>query len=73
MNLKDQFAIANETIKNYDRLFDSENTLFSIGESSVFLLNYRESALIKSKLKALDIFEKLLFNVQEYKYQLFYE
>ncbi len=72
-NLADQLAIANATIKNYDRLFVSENTLFTIGESSVFMMNYRESALIKSQLKAVEIYEQLLSNTQEYKYQLFSE
>lgn len=73
INLEKQLQIANETITNYNRLFNSENTLFGVGESSVFLINYRESALIKSQLKAIEIYEKLLFNSQEYKYQLFTE
>ena len=72
-NLADQLTIANATIKNYNRLFVSENTLFTIGESSVFMMNYRESALIKSQLKAVEIYEQLLSNTQEYKYQLFSE
>ncbi|MEN8928080.1 MAG: TolC family protein, partial [Flavobacteriales bacterium] len=71
VNLGQQLEIANETIINYERLFTSENTLFGIGESSVFLINYRESALIKSQLKAVEIYEQLLNNTQEYKYQLF--
>ncbi|MFT4695080.1 MAG: outer membrane protein TolC [Urechidicola sp.] len=72
-NLANQLKVANETIVNYNQLFISENTLFEIGESSVFMINYRESAYIKSQLKAVEIYEKLLSNTQEYKYQLFTE
>ena len=72
-NLASQLVIANSAIENYDKLFLSENTLFRIGESSVFMINYRESSLIKSQLKAVEIYEKLLSNTQEYKYQLFVE
>ncbi|MEZ7901023.1 MAG: TolC family protein [Flavobacteriales bacterium] len=72
-NLANQLKVANETIVNYNQLFISENTLFEIGESSVFMINYRESAYIKSQLKAVEIYEKLLSNTQEFKYQLFTE
>ena len=72
-NLANQLKVANETIVNYSQLFISENTLFEIGESSVFMINYRESAYIKSQLKAVEIYEKLLSNTQEFKYQLFTE
>lgn len=72
-NLSNQLRVANETIDNYNQLFISENILFGIGESSVFMINYRESTFIKSKLKAVEIYEKLLSNTQEFKYQLFTE
>jgi|TARA_B110000977_G_scaffold30529_1_gene40121 outer membrane protein TolC len=72
-NLANQLKVANETIVNYNQLFISENTLFEIGESSVFMINYRESAYIKSQLKAVEIYEKLLSNTQKFKYQLFTE
>ncbi len=39
---------------DYAALFDAENKLFTIGESSLFLLNSRESVLLDAQLKFLE-------------------
>ena len=40
--------------ENYETLYNGEFSLFSIGESSLFLLNARERSLIDAKLKLIE-------------------
>ncbi|MFO7744039.1 MAG: TolC family protein [Psychroflexus sp.] len=47
-------------VKDYSSLLKAEERKFSFGESSVFLVNARESKLIESRLKEIKVFEKLL-------------
>ncbi|MFD0932077.1 TolC family protein [Psychroflexus salinarum] len=47
-------------VKDYSSLLRAEERKFSFGESSVFLVNARESKLIESRLKEIKVFEKLL-------------
>ncbi len=49
-----QITISREMVDQYKALFSGEQTLFNIGESSVFLLNSREKSLIESELKLID-------------------
>ncbi len=42
-----QLESTSNNVKNYRRLLEAEKTKFDIGESSVFLVNYRELALLK--------------------------
>ncbi|MGQ3015574.1 MAG: TolC family protein, partial [Flavobacteriales bacterium] len=46
------------TVNNYQRLLDAENRKFGIGESSLFLLNSRESKLIESQQKLIELTNK---------------
>ncbi len=40
-------------VKDYNTLLNAEERKFFLGESSLFLVNYRESKLIETKLKAI--------------------
>ncbi len=66
------FELQNELTENvitdYEQLVSAEERRFFVGESSLFLVNSRESKLIDSKLKAVELQNKffktkaLLFN-----------
>ncbi|PQJ76128.1 transporter [Polaribacter gangjinensis] len=58
-----QTNFINGIVKDYGTLLDAENRKFFIGESSLFLVNSRESKLIESKLKAIDI-QNLFFKTK---------
>lgn len=53
LNLQKQIRIYEEAYRNYVKLFDAEQLKFSLGETSLFLLNVREN-------KALEALQKLL-------------
>ncbi len=71
-NELESFTVQNEVtakmVTNYVVLLQAEERKFNIGESSLFLVNSRESKLIDAKLKAIEIQNKffstkaLLFN-----------
>lgn len=42
-------------VRDYGTLLKAEERKFFLGESSLFLVNYRESKLIETKLKAIDL------------------
>ncbi|MFY9242615.1 MAG: TolC family protein [Polaribacter sp.] len=42
-------------VKDYGTLLNAEERKFFLGESSLFLVNYRESKLIETKLKAIEL------------------
>jgi len=42
-------------VRDYNTLLKGEERKFFLGESSLFLVNYRESKLIETKLKAIDL------------------
>ena len=50
----DQIELFERTVSDYTTLLDGEQTLFGIGESSLFLLNSRERSLIDAQLKLID-------------------
>ncbi len=47
----EQNLVLNRTVENYRRLVEAENLKFSIGESSIFLLNSREVNYLESRNK----------------------
>lgn len=51
-----------ETISNYNKMLNAENRKFSIGESSIFLVNSRESKYLQSRYKRIEVSRKLIFN-----------
>jgi outer membrane protein TolC len=52
-SLNKQWLMANELVSNYDTMLQSEERLFIFGESSLFLINSRESSLITAQLTAI--------------------
>jgi outer membrane protein TolC len=50
-------------VKDYNTLLNAEERKFFLGESSLFLVNYRESKLIETKLKAI-ILENSFFEAK---------
>ncbi len=55
LTLKNQVRIYEEAYNNYVRLLRAEETKFSIGESSLFLLNSRENKVLETKQKLLEL------------------
>jgi outer membrane protein TolC len=54
-NLNAQLALFRDILGNYQRLLEVENRKFSIGESSVFLINIREQSLVDAQVKAVKL------------------
>lgn len=53
ISLNKQRIMANELVNNYNTMLQSEERLFIFGESSLFLINSRESSLIAAQLTAI--------------------
>ena len=53
--LQQQVELGADMVRNYEGLLAGENTRFSAGESSLFLVNQREVALLDSRMKQVDI------------------
>jgi len=49
-----QILIFNRTVEDYRKLVFGEQTLFNNGESSLFLVNYRETSYIDAQTKLID-------------------
>lgn len=69
--LNNQYSLATETVNNYQILLNAEQTLFNTGESSIFMINYREQTLIESQKKAIQLYIKQKMAEQELKFYLF--
>lgn len=54
-SLQRQTNYADQIVNDYETLLRAEERKFSLGESSIFLVNSRESKLIDSKLKAIKV------------------
>ena len=46
-------------VENYEKLLEAEIRKFDIGESSLFLINSRESKLIEARIKLISMETKL--------------
>ena len=57
-NSVNQLEIYRKTVDDTKRLLDAEIMMFEIGESSLFLINARETAYIQSKLKFIECIAK---------------
>ncbi|MDO8368445.1 MAG: TolC family protein [Saprospiraceae bacterium] len=58
-NLRAQAILFRDMTANYRRLLDGENEKFSIGESSIFLVNTREQRWLDAQLKYLKLLSEL--------------
>ena len=61
-----QHKILIDLVKDYRKLVNNENRKFTLGEGSLFLINYREVKYIETELKKIAIEYTLFIN----KYQL---
>jgi outer membrane protein TolC len=52
--LLEQIVLMRKNVENYKRMLDAERSNFDAGESSVFLVNSRELALVQAELKLID-------------------
>lgn len=52
---KTQHLLLKDLVKDYKQFVRSEERKFTLGEGSLFLVNYREVKFIESQLKAIDI------------------
>ncbi|WP_336514093.1 TolC family protein [Pollutibacter soli] len=59
-NLQTQMAIAGRNYENYYRLFRGEETRFSVGESSLFILNSRENKVLETRQKLIELQTKFM-------------
>jgi outer membrane protein TolC len=61
--LKKQLLLGQDLVNNYQLMVNSEERLFTFGESSVFLLNSRETSLVSAQLTAIQL-ENRYFQAQ---------
>ena len=54
-----------DLVKDYSRMLESEERLFSVGESSVFLINSRENSLVSARLSQIDMDNRYLMSYAE--------
>ncbi len=57
--LRQQTDLGALTVRNYGILLDGENRRLEVGESSLFLVNAREVALLESRIKQVELESKL--------------
>ncbi|MFD0992072.1 TolC family protein [Tenacibaculum geojense] len=57
---KKQLKTAKKMVKGYQTMVAAEERKFTLGDSSLFLINSREAKLIEAKLKAIETENKLL-------------
>jgi len=58
--LQNQIKVTNALVTDYSMMLESEERLFSFGESSIFLLNTRENSLITSQLSRISLENRFL-------------
>ena len=58
--LKNQISITNTLVNDYLKMLQSEERLFSFGESSLFLINSRETSLISSQISQINLENRFL-------------
>jgi outer membrane protein TolC len=65
--VQQQVLLSDKNVKNQKLLLSAEETKFSIGESSLFLINSRENKLLESEQKLAELktkFFKSILSVQ---------
>jgi outer membrane protein TolC len=55
INLKEQIALQNLNLSNYQQLVQAEETRFRNGESSLFLINSRENKALEARQKLVEL------------------
>jgi len=59
---EDQYELLASATENYQQMLIAENRKFSIGESSIFLINSREIKYLETRYKLINAGQKLIFN-----------
>jgi outer membrane protein TolC len=54
-SFKKQAGLISNLVKDYQKMLEAEERLFSFGESSIFVLNSRENNLISAKIQQIDM------------------
>lgn len=54
----DQYTLYEQTVKDYKNLLEAERRLFNAGESSLFMINSRESSYINARIKLAELLTK---------------
>lgn len=54
-SLKRQIQLNENLVSDYDKMLSAEDRLFEIGESSVFLINSRENALVSAQINRIGL------------------
>jgi len=62
-NISNQLATYQNIVIQYESLLEAELRKFEIGESSIFLINYRQMSLVNARMKYIDL---------QIKYRLYY-
>lgn len=57
-NYREQTALYTANVRNYENLWRSEQRLFDVGESSLFMINSREMSYINAQIKLNEIVNK---------------
>ncbi|MCB9331442.1 MAG: TolC family protein [Lewinellaceae bacterium] len=66
--LREQVGLQQQNVANAGTLLEAENEKYSIGESSVFLLNKRAEKLLETRIKLVELTAKYQGNQMEYFY-----
>ncbi|MCB0705361.1 MAG: TolC family protein [Saprospiraceae bacterium] len=70
LNLQDQQYLYERNARDYGLLLEGERALFQQGESSLFLVNNRESKWISAQIKLLETYGKVQQAIISYQYAL---
>ncbi|NUY81939.1 TolC family protein [Flavobacterium sp. MAH-1] len=64
--LLEQRKLSKDLSEDYIKMLEAEERMFALGESSLFLINNRENALISNRLALAAIESRLLGSVAEF-------
>lgn len=64
-SLLEQQKLTGDLVTDYQIMLQSEERLFSLGESSIFLLNSRENSLVSARLTAIALMNRYLISNAE--------
>jgi outer membrane protein TolC len=67
---KNQVDLYTRTVRDFSGLLDGERTLFELGESSIFLVNARETGYINAQIKLIELVAKNRKAILETNYAL---
>lgn len=62
ISITEQRKLIDELVGDYNTMLDSEERLFSFGESSIFLINTRENNVVNAKLSQINILNRFLIS-----------